>query len=187
MTRWQFDNTMTQMLHSMIGRRFLSFERDTSAEGQSYCVVRLNFDNTSLLLKNEEEEIATFEDNVAPYEEAAKFTCTISNPNQPFPSGLVGVAIKKHVVDELVVSVAIVSDTIQCVEHGMNIVIDMALIIRTENHTYIFSKSHVWFDEVIYINIDKDMDDICPLPSDLNLWDNDGEWNVTIERSVRAL
>ncbi len=187
MTRWQFDNMMIQMLQGIVGKQFLSFESDTFVEGQSYCTARLNFDNVSILLKNEEEEITIFEDDVVPYEEAAKFSCSISNPNQPFISGLDGVAVKKHVVDELVMNVAIVSDTIQCIEHGVNIVIDMALIIRTENHTYIFSKSHVWFDEVISINIDKDMDDICPLLSDLNLWNNDGAWNVTIERVVRNL
>lgn len=187
MTRWQFDNKMTQMLQGVVGKRFLSFERDTSVEGQSYCTARLNFDDISILLKNEEEEIAIFEDDVVPYEEAAKFTCSISDPNQPFASGLDGVAVKKHIVDELVMSVAIASDTIQCIDHGVNIIIDMALIIRTENHTYIFSKSHVWFDEVISINIDRNIDDICPLLSDLNLWNNDGAWNVTVKRTVRNL
>lgn len=187
MTRWQFDNDMIQMLKDIVGKRFLSVETDASVEGQSYCVARLNFDGVAILLKNEEEEIAIFEDDIVPYEEASKFTCSISNPKQTFLPGLDGVEIKKHDVDELVAGVEIVSDTIKCVEQGINIIMDIALIVRTEKHVYIFSKSHVWFDEVIYVNIDKSIDDICPLYSDLSLWNNDGEWSVAIERSVRKI
>ncbi len=74
-----------------------------------------------------------------------------------------------------------------CCYKGYNIIIDMAIVIRTEKHAYTFSKSHVWFDEAIYVNIDKDIENICPVLSDLSLWDNDGEWSVTIERSVRKI
>ncbi len=187
MTIWQFDENMIEMLKDIVGKRFLSVETDDSMEGQSYCVARLNFEGTSILLKNEEEEIAMFENEDVPYEEAAKFSCIISDIAHPFVPGLDGVGIKKFDVDEIVMSVEIVSDTIKCVEQGINIIIDMALIVKTENHAYIFSKSHVWFDEVIYVNIDKNIDDICPLFSDLSLWNDDGKLSVSIERSIRTI
>lgn len=187
MTRWQFDDNMINMLKGIVGKRLLSVETDASVEGQSYCVARLNFDSTAILLKNEEEEIAIFEDDIVSYEEASKFTCSTSDPNQTFLPGLDGVGTKKNDVDELVTGVEIVSDTIKCVEQGIDIIMDIALIFRAEKHAYIFSKSHVWFDEVIYVNIDKSIDDICPLRSDLSLWNNDGEWSVSIERSVQKI
>lgn len=185
--QWQFDENMIKMLKGIVGRRFLSVETDASVEGQSYCVARLNFDGMSILLKNEKEEFAMFENEDVPYEEAAKFSCNISDPNQPFMAGLVGVGIKKLDIDELVVGVEIVADRITCVEQEIDIIIDIAVIVKTENHEYIFSKSHVWFDEVIYVNIDKSIDDICPVLSDLSLWNNDGQSNATIERSVRKI
>ena len=187
MTRWQFDENMIQMLQSIVGKQFLSFEMDSSVEGQSYGTARLIFDNTAILLKNEEEEIAMFENDDVPYEEASKFTCSISNPELPFSPGIVNAAVKKREINEIVTDVEIISDTIKGVEHGIDIIIDMAVVIRTEKHAYTFSKSHVWFDEAIYVNIDKDMENICPVLSDLSLWNNDGEWNVTIDRSVRIL
>ncbi len=61
MTRWQFDENMIQMFKSIVGKQFLSFEMDSSVEGQSYGIARLIFDKTSILLKNEEEEIAMLE------------------------------------------------------------------------------------------------------------------------------
>ena len=187
MTRWQFDEDMIIMLKRVVGKRFLSFERDSSAEGQAYSVARLNFEDVSILLKNEEEEISMFEDESVPYEEAAKFTCSKCDPAQQFMPGLADVPVKRQDVNELVTEIDVVSDLIRSFEHEINIVIDIALIIRTENHAYIFSKSHVWFDEVIYIDLDKSIDDICPLHSDLALWNNDGAWNVTIERTIRKL
>lgn len=187
MTRWQFDENMIQMFKSIVGKQFLSFEMDSSVEGQSYGTARLIFDKTSILLKNEEEEIAMFENDDVPYEEASKFTCSISDPDLPFSSELVDVAVKKCEINEIVTDVEIISDTIKSIEHGIDIIIDIAVVIKTEKHAYIFSKSHVWFDEAIYVNIDKDIEDICPVLSDLSLWNNDGEWNVTIERFVRKI
>ena len=187
MTIWQFDENMMEMLKGIVGKRFLSVETDDSMEGQSYCVARLNFDGTSILLKNGEEEIAMFENEDVPYEEAAKFSCSISDTTHPFMPGLEGACVKKYDVDELVANVEIVSDTIKCAEQGIDIVIDMALLVRTENHSFIFSKSHVWFDEVIYVNVDKSIDDVCPLFSDLSLWNNDGEFDVSIERTIRKV
>ncbi len=178
---------MIEMLKGIVGKRFLSVETDASAEGQSYSEARLNFDGTSILLKNEEEEIAMFENEEVPYEEAAKFTCSISDPNQPFSPGVVGVGVKKLDVGKLVAGVEIVSDTITCAEQGITIIMDMAVVVRTESHAYIFSKSHVWFDEVIYINVDKSIDEICPVFSDLSLWNNDGEYKVSIKRAVRII
>ena len=68
MTIWQFDENMIEMFKGIVGKRFLSVETDDSMEGQSYCVARLNFDGTSILLKNGEEEIAMFENEDVPYE-----------------------------------------------------------------------------------------------------------------------
>ena len=186
MTIWQFDENMIGMLKGIVGKRFLSVETDDSMEGQSYCVARLNFGGTSILLKNE-EEIAMFENEDVPYEEAAKFSCSISDTAHPFMPGLVGAGIKKFDVCELVESVDIVADKITCVEQGIDIIMDIAVIVSTQNHAYIFSKSHVWFDEVIYENVDKSIDEICSLLSDLSLWNNDGQLSVSIERSVRKI
>ena len=187
MTRWQFNENMIQMLKSIVGKQFLSFEMDSSVEGQSYGSARLSFDNTAILLKNEEEEIAMFENEDVPYEEASKFACSISDFELTFLPGIADVAVKKHEIDEIVTGVEIISDTIKSIEHDIDIIIDMAVVIKTEKHTYTFSKSHVWFDEVIYVNIDKDIEDICPVLSDLSVWNNDGEWDVKIERSVRKI
>lgn len=103
MTYWQFDDSRIDILKAMISEAFLSYERDALTEGGAYGVLRLNFGNKSILLKNEEEEIAMFENEIVPYEEASKFTCCICDPQEAFHPGLEGVRVEKHEVNEQVI------------------------------------------------------------------------------------
>lgn len=186
MTNWQFNKDMIQILKHMIGMRFLSYEKDGVTDGQSYCVLRLNLDGKSILLKNEDEEIAMLsDDNIR--EEAARFSCSEIDPDEPFVGLVDDVKTIKYETNEIVKNVQIITDVITGSHKDMNIMIDMAIVIKTETHTYIFSKSETWFDEMIYINTDKDFDKICPIQKVIDMWNNDGKLEVEVNRTIMNL
>lgn len=186
MTNWKFNDDMVEVLKSFIGQRFVSYEKDNQRDNQSYCVVRINFDDKSVIIKNKEEAIAMLSDETIS-EYAARFSCHVVDVNCPFCAAIDNVGTVKHIINENVSGVKIITDKILSPKGDMDIELDMAVEIVTDKHCYTFSKSATWFDETIYINIDTKFDDICPIAKEIEMWSDDEKLSVAVERSVCVL
>lgn len=177
----KFTNDMLSLLKTLKGQCFLSCEKEKSIidDDSVYGNIRLNFENTSIDLVNEQELFEGFE------EELACFSCIKVNSNQKFLPNAVGkteVIAKKGVVEKI----EIATDTID-LNHGETIIeSDSAIIFYTDCSCYTFART-VWFSEVISILSDKSYDSICPISKVIESWSNDGENEVTVKRKITEI
>lgn len=80
----------------------------------------------------------------------------------------------------------IVSDKIIIPNENYEIVLDMAGIITTNSHEYVFSRE--WhFGQYLRINVDNNFDEIYPLTKVKEEWNNFGKWDVDVKRTVEEL
>jgi hypothetical protein len=63
---------------------------------------------------------------------------------------------------------------------------DMGIIIETNKHKYCISKE-IWFDEFIYINVDKEFEEIYPISKDKEEWSSDENDSVKINRFIEEI
>ena len=62
----------------------------------------------------------------------------------------------------------------------------MGIIIETNSHKHYFTREN-WYNEFIYINVDKEFDDIYPINEDINDWISDKDDVINIERSINSI
>lgn len=143
------------MLKSINGKKLISYESDTPRE--SYSRIKINTDDMCLILSNEQKyeikDSSLFDDG----EEVSVFDCY--ETVDLFDSAIEGIVPIKTTVNELIQKVLIKRYTIN-VSGRYTCDMDIALIIVTDNHKYVFSRS-AWFSEEIFIGIDADIDYSC--------------------------
>lgn len=155
MNNMSFSINALNMLKSIKGKNLISYESDTPRV--SYSRIKINTDGRCLVLSNEQKyEIknsSLFDDG----EEVSVFDCyeTVDR----FDSAIEGIVPIETTVSELIQKVLIKRYTIN-VSGQYACDMDIALIIVTDNHKYVFSRN-AWFSEEIFIGIDTDIDYSC--------------------------
>lgn len=150
MENMTFSNNALDVLTKIKGKKLISYESDTPRS--SYSRIKINIDDMNLMLtieqKYEAEGSSLFEDG----EEVSSFDCfeTVDR----FDSAIEGILPIETMVNELIRKVLIKRYTINASgKYACDM--DIALIIITDNHKYVFSRN-TWFSEDISIGIDDD-------------------------------
>lgn len=181
MIELKFTNDMLSLLKTLKGQCFLSCEKEKSIinDDSAYGNIRLNFENISIDLVNEQELFEEFE------EELPCFSCVKVDTNQKFvPNAVCETEIipKKGIVKKI----ETVTDTIN-LNHGETIIeSDSAISFFTDSGCYTFART-VWFSEVISVLFDKSYDSACPTSAVIEAWSNDGENEVTVDRKITEI
>lgn len=181
MVEAKFSSEMIGFIKGMVGSVFCSYECGSMVPNEAYGNLQINLDKFSVELLNEVKELPFYDST----EDISCFTCkrkSLSESFQPYceePS-------EKHFINENVLSVYIVDDSISINGGEYDIDFDMAIIIETDKHKYIFSRGW-FFGETIDISIDKEFDDIYPINKVVEDWSDEGDDRVTVVRNVRKL
>ena len=93
---------------------------------------------------------------------------------------------EKHTINENVISVSIIEDSVSVNDGEYDIAFDMAVVIKTDKHSYMFSRGW-FFSETIDISVDKEFNEIYPINRVVKDWSEDGENKVDVSRNVRKL
>ena len=80
----------------------------------------------------------------------------------------------------------IITDEISVGNGEYEIVFDTALIIKTKYQTIMFSRD-VWFSEVINISDNENYDIVYPIDTVIEDWNNEGDYEVTVKRTKKAI
>lgn len=174
------NNEMLKTLAMMKGKTFKSYERDVfCCDEYCYGILRINLGefavditnyNIDLELMGEANEIPTFA--CEEKELGDKFDCS-------------GKSIA-YMVDEKIKSIEIITDDIEILEQETRFKVDRAIIITTNFGRYSFYKG--WhYGELIYIDKSNDNSNIYSIEAVKGDWSNDGQYNVSVERTKVVL
>ena len=179
MIKAEFTEEMKQILSSMKGSKFISYECAIDTHNQIYSNFRINTNKNSIDILNENQVFPFLTDN----EEMSCFSCSIAKG--PFKPMVIAPTIVFN-VKEIINSVEILNDVIN-VNNGMyQISYDNALIIRTESTTYMFARDY-WLSEIITVRKDDDYNQVVSEQNIIDSWSNEGEYPVDICRSLKKL
>lgn len=177
----RFSSEMIAMLKRVVGDDFCAYSCGSVAFDETYGNLRMDFGKASLELSNLVRELPFYDAT----EDISCFTCESKRSNEPFkpycdePS-------ETYSVNEKVVSVHLVNDVISVNDGEYEITFDMAVVIETVGHRYVFSRGW-FFSETIQISVDMEFDEIYPVERVMEDWSDEGENQVRVRRSVRKL
>lgn len=183
----KFNTDMINMISSLIGKVFINYECDLEEKwNRTYGYLRINTNDESIDISNEQDSVILFGEK----EDVACFKCFISGENTLKESfDLIDEYEAKQIsVGEVINSISIISEKVKITENNTTdeMEFDMAIIIKTDKHNYTISREE-WFSELIYINVDKEFNDIYPIEKDKEDWSNDEDRKVEIERFIVEL
>ena len=175
----RISDEMAEMLKTVVGDAFCSYECGVAEFGETYGNLRMNFGKSAVELSNLVRELPFYDGK----EDISCFACKRADePFEPYceePG-------ETYAVNEKVVSVHLVCDEISINDGAYEIAFDMAVIIGTERHAYTFSRGW-FFSETIRISVDREFDEIYPIERVIGDWSDEGENQVRVRRSVRKL
>ena len=177
----RFSEEMLSAMKDMPGNVFCSFECGNIIKNETYGNFQINLDDFSLEFLNEVHEIPFYDST----EDVSFFTCKKKLMNRKF-SPYCAEPAREYVINEKILSVEIVSDFISVNNGEYEIIFDMAIIIQTNQHKYIFSRGW-FFGETITISVDKSFNDIYPIEKVIEDWADSGENEVIVKRTVERL
>ena len=188
MIKAKFSNEMIKHLEKLKNANFEKYIIDNETNGLStYCKLGINTDSICLDILNEESSVNWFKtDCHIDKEDISIFSCKIRENNEIFKPYIEESEVISIVVNEKISNVKIVSDIINVNSGEYIIDYDMAIIIETEQHSYVFSRGW-FFNEEIYVNVDKEIDDIYSIKEVKESWSNDGEFNVEVNRDINVI
>lgn len=181
MIKAKFSDEMINILKSMIGNILYSYECGNTIQNEAYGNLQLNLKDFSIEILNEVSEFPFYNSS----EEISCFSCKKKSSSETYKT-YCEEPIEKHVINEKITSVALVEDDVNVNNGEYEIRFDMAIVIKTDKHKYIFSRGW-FFDEVIYITVDNEFDKVYPISKVVEDWSDDGENKINVVRTVRKL
>ena len=183
-TEATFTGKMLNILKAMKGKTLLSYERETDSYDfeESDGNLRINFAEGSVELWNLEQVLPINGEGAT--EEITVFEAKAVDPKEPYKHCY----NRKHKECELpaekIVAVEIITDEVLTENGRFKITFDQAVVIRTENHTYMFSKG-VWFSDTIRINFHGDYDRVYPVSEVVDSFSDtdDNTYTATVKRT----
>ncbi len=180
MNKAKFTNEMIEIIKTIKGKTFCSYDCAKFLD-EAYGNIRINLNDFSIEFLNETKETHFWDS----FEDISCFSCKKVDINSTFKP-YCDEDFQNYSINEKIQQIQIISDTISINNKEYEISFDMAVIINTEKHNYIFSRGW-FFGEVISINVDKNYDEIYPVKQVIDDWDDDGKNNVAVSRCVKVL
>lgn len=182
MIEMKFTQEMVDMISAMKGQTMVSYQcAEIDEWSRTFGNFRINMEDYSIDVSNEEKEIPFFDAT----EEVTGFECEKVHSQTEYTPGVL-TDVQVIPVEEKIQSIEIITDEIN-VNHGeYEIAFDTALIIHTEYQTIMFSRD-VWFSEIIHISDNDDYDSVYPIDSVIEHWNNEGDYEVDVQRTKMTL
>ncbi len=98
---------------------------------------------------------------------------------------MAGEVITTEAVEQIINEIRIIRDEVTRAD-GIQILMDMAIIIKTPQTQYMFSRD-VWFSEFITISNEADLDSVYPICKAKSGWKSDESDDVIIKRTTIRL
>lgn len=174
----RFTLQMLQEMAKLKGEIFVSYECAENF-GTTYGNARINTQHFSIEFLNEVREMLLFGEA----EEISMFSCAVKSKEEPFQP-YCEEPYETFVVNEKIGKISIINDQISVNDGEYDISFDMAVVIETEKHRYMFSRGW-FFSEVITISQDKSLDDVYPIQRVIEDWNDDGARTVAVHRTTR--
>lgn len=171
-------NEMKDLLKKLKGKTFVGYSATEIYQGETVYdgIIYVQTDSVFIKISNKEIEIPWFgEGNKT--EHIFSFHC--EEVEEIF-------GIRESVVKENIEKIELVNDTIKIPTQNYEITLDMAVIISTKTHKYIISRGWM-FGEYLDVNVDKNLDAIYSVAQVVEEWNNFGEWEVFVERTIEQL
>ena len=183
MNKIKINENMINILSSIKGDIFVNYECDLEERWKrTYGYLRINTNNKkidvsnqqkSLYMFNEIEDVSCFEifDNS---DKTLKEEFNLIDNYSP----------KSFEIKEIINRIYIISETVE--KNNEKTEFDMGFMIETDKHKYYFTKEN-WFDEFIYINVDRKYEDIYPIEKDKRDWTSDKFDEIKISRFIKEI
>ena len=180
MAEMVFTEEMIETLRTLKGKTFKSYECLREANGRlssTFGNLRINLGRGAVELRCMLSPIENF---IGGPDDVAVFTCASVSLNAPFTPYVEGVA-KAYLVNERIRGVEVVRDHVDYNSGLYAFDMDVALVIRTNYHTFAFSHES-WFEEAIEILVARpDTPDPGIVPTD-TLWRGAEDLSVAVVR-----
>ena len=181
MIKAKFSNVMLTIIKTMVGKVICSYECGNMVPNEAYGNLQINLDDFAIEISNEVKELPFYDST----EEISYFTCekkSLCEPFKPYceePS-------EKYFINENVLAVYIIEDSVSVNDGEYDINFDMAIIVETNKHKYMFSRGW-FFSETIDISVDKEFNDVYPISRVVEDWSDEDENKVDVIRTIRKL
>lgn len=160
--------------------KFISYECGKIFDS-AYGNLRINTDKGSIEITNFQRTMPFFNTE----EEVTCFECKKVDASTEFkPYCEEPFAI--YNVEKEITSIEILNDYININDNEYVISFDQAIIFRIENDVIMFSRD-AWFSENITISDNDDYNKIFPVDAAIELWSDEGDNQVRIDRTIKKL
>lgn len=176
-----FTDEMKELLASMVGKRFVSYECSKDSFSRAFGNMRINFNGRSIELTNEEQTFPLFDGE----EDMTCFACKVVDSKRPFEPDVVAETTVTD-VNKSITSIEVVTDTIEVNNGEYSIVYDMALIFHMGESVLMVSRD-TWFSELITIKENDDYNQAFSVDDQKESWSNDGEYKVNVKRVRKSI
>ena len=176
-------DNMINILSSIKGDTFLNYECAFEEKwNRTYGYLRITTNNKSIDISNQQNSLSMFN-------EIEDVSCLeiFVNSNKTLKDTFHLVddySSNKYDINEIINKIYVISETVE--KNSETTEFDMGFIIETDKHKYCFTKEN-WFDEFIYINVDKEYDDIYPVEKDIKDWSSDETDEIKIARFIKEI
>lgn len=181
MVNAEMNKDMLDILKSLEGEKLCCLKYEDAIKNEAYGNLRIETESFAVEISNELEEMMFFGST----EELSRLKCSKKMLHEAYIPCAVG-NVGCHEVNKKITFVEIVNDKISVNDGEYEISSDMAIIIGTEKGKYILARGW-FFNEVIKVERNKDIDEIYSTKEVVCDWSDDGENKVEVKRSVRRL
>ena len=173
---------MRSILTGIIGSQLISYETEKEPSfSRVYGNLRINTSVGSIEVSNEEQVFPFFDDS----EDMTCFSCVKVDPMIPFePAVITDTQIIE--VNNTITGVDIISDIIDINQGEYQITFDAAIIIHMGNDALMLARD-TWFSELITIADNDDYDQVFSIDEVKEVWSNDGDYNVSVQREKHSI
>jgi hypothetical protein len=177
------NNNMLNLLNTIKNSMLTNIECEFEEKWKrAYGYVRLNTTDKSIDITNVQKPIELFGE----VDDVAVFEChnnTGKTLKEAFDLIDTFSPTKKE-VNEIVENIDIIEEEV--IINNSKMIFDMGIIIKTKSHTYIISREN-WFNEFIYVNVDKTFDEIYPIEKDIEIWNINKNDKISINRYIKSI
>lgn len=168
---------MIKILSDLKDKRFLSYicEKDDGFS-QIYGNIRIVTDKNAIEIVNEVHPLKFFDG----IEDISFFEIEEVNPENPFVPFVV-TDTEEIKINKTITGIDLINDTINVNNGEYEITFDAAIIFHLDDEILMLARD-VWFSELISIAHDDDYERILSINDQIEMWSNEGEDEVTIDR-----
>lgn len=179
MIQAKLTDEMINSLRKLIGDTFVGYSGAMN-NNVAYGNVRINGLNSAIEIQNEVRPLPLFSET----EDISMFSCIPRDVHSKF-TPFCDEPWQTTDINEPIVDIKIINDIV-AIDGTYSITFDMAIVIETPQHSYVFSRDW-YYSETIAVNIDRAMEDIYPINHVVDDWNPDDDRLVSVTRTTISL